>query len=142
MLNLMKISKIIEEKENFIKFCEINDLIPINKNCLKCGDICRKYFGSKDGYFGAFQCSKSKCSFKISVAKNTWFSNSNLKPESILLISYFFSKNIKKYGNIKEDCNLYIPNQNGYLKNISSRTIASKYFSGNKFLVNFPTNSQ
>jgi hypothetical protein len=77
----------------------------------RCGErICRRIPGTQ-----------------ISIASNSWFSNSNIKPEIILMFTYCFANGITKYDDIKRECNLYRPDLNGYTKKIGSDTIASKF---------------
>ncbi len=123
---------IIGDRQKFLEFCEDHKLLPKNIWCPECWEIMSMYHKSEVfESIGVARCNRNRCrtlaGTQISISKNSWFFNSNLKPEIILLFTYCFANGITKYEDIKRECNLYRPDLNGHLKGISDNTIASKF---------------
>jgi hypothetical protein len=122
---------IINDRQKFLRFCEKYKLLPKNMWCPNCWEIMP--MNHKSGIYqsiGVSRCGKNSCrgvpGTQISITKNSWFYNSNLNPETILLFTYCFANGITKYEDIKRECNLYRPDMNGHIKSLGDKAIASK----------------
>ena len=132
MLSLNKLSnQVLNNRQNFIDFCQNNKIIPKTKHCPECwGEM--KFYANlpNNGNLGQFKCTKKCCIGKpgitMSISNDTWFSYSKLKPEMILIFTFCFANNMKTYEDLRRECNLYLPNLAGHLKQISDQTISSE----------------
>ena len=83
--------------EQLIALCQKHALILKQKNCEKCGEICRIDISKK-----AFRCDKSyvvghnkrkRCNFYVSLFKDTWFDHTKLDIETNLKFVVLFIRN-------------------------------------------------
>lgn len=102
-INSRQIAAITLTLETTIAFCEENGLIPIQKICHVCGNLMRKKIKNNTKVGIVFRCGRKICGKEVSILKNTFFENSNVRIEDVLLFLYYWCFEICSFKYIKRE---------------------------------------